>query len=310
MQVNHKRIFIFTVFLMIGLILINEFGSNKKPPTFSSLTKMQIDTKYIDDPYLKNVIIIEPYFNIIDYASEEIFYEKLNEMLKSIRHLINKNTMIIFPPKIGFWFIVINESFKIHLSSNTSIAFFRLIIEHPFLFLKNFFITNFDLDKSLYLTYSDKIFEVYYRIFSTLAKKYSVKILAGTNYSKMPYIKDHLLFQESNNQLYEYSILFSEEGLPLEILSLEKKSNVLEFNPFKDIQIYLDMKSFNKEQSDHKRFLYLGNDLSIFKEKCINFICYGIPFRGKIWEKNFSLNPIINSKEIKLDSKNYVLILK
>ncbi|GIX42683.1 MAG: hypothetical protein KatS3mg129_2416 [Leptospiraceae bacterium] len=311
MQINHRKFFIFTIFLVLSLIFISEFIGNKKPPNNPSIWNEPLDILIIKNKKpqnIKNIIFIEPFMNIFQYASEEIFYKKLDTILKNLQPYFRKDTIVIFPPQIGYWLITTEESFKIHLSKTYRNALFRLILYNPFSFLNHFFYTNFNIEKALYLVHSEKIFKLYTQTFAKLSKKYNINILAGTVFSRRAYIKENLLFLHSEPQLEEYSILFSDKGLPIKII---RDYDNITINQNNSLQIILNNNQIQKINKN-KPVLFYNNSFSSenqLSDLCKNLTCYFNPFRGNLWNIKFEEFPIINSQIIPLKKANYAIII-
>ncbi len=304
---NQKKIFITTIILIFALIFIHEFVSNKKPPQNEALWKEEVEIIYKSSN--QNLIIILPYMQLYQYATFDIFFKKLDYLLGYIQPFIDKEkTIVIFPKDIGKWLFTANENFKIHISNNEILGIFRFIIKHPFLFIKYYFST-FDIYKTLLHMKMNEMFEIYVNTFLKLAKKHNVTIIAGTVNIKEPIIKHNLLYLNENADISEFSLIISNKGLPIKIAYNDSENNILINNqPFKILFKELEIQNSNLEKS--RLILYFNDNItqSLFYNTCNSYSCYYLPFRGKIWDKHYNQNIVLDSINYELQNKNYIFI--
>lgn len=308
MKFNQKKIFISTLIVIIALIFIHEFASNKKPPQNEALWKDKIEL--IHKSSNQNIIILQPYMKLYQYATSDIFYNKMDYLMQNIQPFIKKDkTVIIFPKDTGNWLFTTNENFKIHLSDNEVIGVFRFIIKHPFLFIKYYFTNELNLNKTLIQIKMNDMFEIYTNTFSKLAKKYNVMIVSGTIHLKKPIIKNNLLFLNENTDIEEFSFIFSSEGLPLKILNQNSDNTIqLNNNLYKFFFKEDNLKDLNIEKS---KVIFYSVDTGMQKtidNLCVSNSCYYLPFRGKIWGKEYNHNIILDSQSYQLQDKDYIFV--
>ncbi|MDV6234116.1 hypothetical protein CH379_000520 [Leptospira ellisii] len=162
-----------------------------------------------------NVLAIQPEWRLEDFSSEERFLKSLEAPLKQAQQkgLIKKNTLVVFPAHTG--------SFLYFLHSRRDV-FKRSGLEEAFQVLRYDLFLRRSVDRLSGET-KDSVYEtarVYRRIFSNLARTYSVYLLAGSIVSGETALET-ILKEEKNGNVFsetengeweEISLLFQPDG--------------------------------------------------------------------------------------------------
>ena len=153
-----------------------------------------------------NIIGIQPYMEPKDYGNEREFYEKLGSYIEnaSKKGWINEKTIVVFPEYIGTWLVMANESnmeFK-------SVIFVKEVLAAIFSHLGSGV-------EGILQQKSKTMVRIYDNVFSGLAKKYRITLVAGSIVLPSPVVKEGKLTIGSV-PLYNVTVVYQPDGTPYE----------------------------------------------------------------------------------------------
>lgn len=164
-----------------------------------------------------NVVGIEPVMTPMDYASEARFEAKLSTYLElaASRDWISNNTIILLPEHIGTGLITVNQSSRAYSKTFSFDAGLIIITRHLIEFAKNYFIFKDpdNLTAALIRTRTRASADAQMRVYSGLAKKYGVTLVAGSSSLMTPGLyKDSLSY--GHGPIFNAAFVFGPDGRP------------------------------------------------------------------------------------------------
>lgn len=131
-----------------------------------------------------NLLGIQPFMEVPDYSTEEAFFTKLDQYFaeSNRRGWIGPKTIAILPEYVAAWLLVAGEGPGVIQSRITEVAMIRLILANLGAFLKYFFKAP-ARDRVKYAIFrmkAEQVGRIYHSVFSRLAKKYGVTVVAGS----------------------------------------------------------------------------------------------------------------------------------
>ncbi len=251
-------IYRFIIFFILSAILI--FYSNTLTNRFYSKSEIEKISNQTEEFNFKsmgyksekgNLVLISNSFRPIDFASEEIYFNKIESILKTIseKNFIGEETFIIFPEHIGSFLFLIDEKKEIYNFKTLNEALEKIKYSNPELVLTK------NLIPKLIEKKKNKILEIYKNTFLKLSKKYSVSIFAGSIVlPELKFENENLVF--SSTELKNQSLIFTSEekiyekiGSAKNISELDKSIFELKENPNSEILNFFDTSILLTEDS-------------------------------------------------------------
>jgi predicted amidohydrolase len=210
------RIFCVTLAIVLA-VYFTWANAGRKTPDKS--IELHIDSTYslYTDQGMGNIVGISPYMTPIDYASEEHFFGKLDAYLQSAlqKGWIKDKTVILFPEYIASWLVVENEKNSIYNAATTGKAMGTFVASNFFSYLRSWFTAPDGIeDKIKYSVFTSKggrVAKIYVNVFSTLAKKYKVTIVAGSVLLPNPEVNKNKI-SVNKGPLYNITGVFNPDG--------------------------------------------------------------------------------------------------
>ena len=162
-----------------------------------------------------NLIGIQPFMEVVDYTTENSFYNKLNSYLEiaSEKGLLNKKSIVVFPEHIGTWLVAANEKEAVFGTDNSNEALQLVAISNIFKFGKAYLQSNADdkMKAALFLMKAEKTAAMYGGVFKKLARQYNVTIIGGSIFLPSPKVDDNEI-KISGSKIYNASFVFYPDG--------------------------------------------------------------------------------------------------
>ena len=131
-----------------------------------------------------NLLSVQAFMRPPDYASEESFYNKLAVYLAAGREKgwLGPRTVAVFPEYIGAWLATTGERASVYTAGSLAEAMRRVALSHPLAFIRELLSAREKdrLSASLLRLKSGQTAELYDRVFSRLAREFSLTIVAGS----------------------------------------------------------------------------------------------------------------------------------
>lgn len=163
-----------------------------------------------------NLLAVQAWMQPHDYASEETFFARLDELLDeaSARGLLGPRTVVVLPEYVGAWLVAEGESEGTFGAETTSDAMSNIVFSHPFAWMGALFSSPAE-DGVTYATFHAKgrrMAEVYQSVMSRLAKEHAVTLVGGSILLPEPSVKDGSIEVTEGGALYNASFVFGADG--------------------------------------------------------------------------------------------------
>ncbi|TGK28095.1 hypothetical protein EHQ12_13340 [Leptospira gomenensis] len=161
-----------------------------------------------------NVLAIQPEWKLEDFSSEERFLKSLEAPIKQAQQkgLIKKNTLVVFPAHTGSFLYFLHSRRDVFQRSGLEEAF--QVLRYELLLRRSIEKLSGEAENPVNGTA-----RIYKRIFSNLARTYSVYLLAGSIVSDEAALetifkddKSERNLSEKENEWKEISVLFQPDG--------------------------------------------------------------------------------------------------
>jgi hypothetical protein len=162
-----------------------------------------------------NLLGIEPYMTPTDYTSEESFRAKLDGYMQAAlqKGWLTERTIVVCPEYIGTWLVVAGEGDRVYLAPTLNAAMIPLVLRHLFQFISLFFSAK-ETDRvaaTLFRIKAASMARIYQSVFSSLARRYGVTIVAGSIVLPAPQIRDGQVVA-GDGPLYNVSAVYAPDG--------------------------------------------------------------------------------------------------
>ena len=162
-----------------------------------------------------NILAIQPWMLLQDYASEHNFKAKLDGYLQSAREnrLIGSKTLVVLPEFIGTWLACLDERPSVISAPSIHLAMRGMVFSNFWRFLltlpqaKN----QSRVRDAVFRMKAEKMARAYHRVFSSLAEKYQVTLVAGSIALPEPTIRDGEI-RPGNGMIYNAAFVFKNDG--------------------------------------------------------------------------------------------------
>lgn len=214
-----KKIFktILLVFLvLVGIYLI--WSSTNKGTALQSTLKIDVVESYGDSTGNGNILGIQAFMTPVDYTSEANFRQKIEFYLREAQKnklLISEKTVVVFPEYIGTFLVAANEKESLYQAKALEEGLQTMVLSNFGKFVKTYFSApDIIKDKVKYAVFAMKATEmakIYQKVFSELAAKYAVTIVAGSILLPSPSVENGML-KTNGGLLYNTSMVFDSKG--------------------------------------------------------------------------------------------------
>ena len=164
-----------------------------------------------------NVIGIEPYMEPLDYATPDRFKQKLTGYFDAAMEngWIGADTIILLPEHLGTWLMATRQKSRVYNASTTVDAMVPIIAGNLAAFAKNYYIfDNADMSSaSVIRMQTQHTADAVFKVYSALAKKYGVTIVAGSQALMTPGIYPDAL-SYGHGPIFNSSFVFGPDGKP------------------------------------------------------------------------------------------------
>lgn len=205
--------------LLVGVLLIGGYyawsqsgRSCVPPPPESAIESVQ---EFGTDTGNGNLVGIQPYMFTSDYATEAAFYAKIDSYFSEAagKGWFNDKTGVVLPEYLGSWLITQGEKEAVAEAPTIQEAMKQLILSNigPYLVSKYIYPYNDSAEYALFIMKSEDMAQTYNDVFSDLARKYQVTIVAGSIILSNPAIEDGRLVTR-DGPLYSVAPVFFPDG--------------------------------------------------------------------------------------------------
>ena len=281
-----------SILLLLCMQLIWSLSGRNKILNHSPLQIREI-SEVGEENYNANIVCIQPYMLSSDYASVEVFYNKIDGYFSEAKEegLLHENTLVVFPEHIGTPLFFINEKSAVINATSYRKANLLAISSN----LWQYFINALKLSDTQFLKVflgykANEVCKVYQFVFSSMAKKYKVHVLAGSILLPEPFVVDGRLKVNKNGGLQNTSIMYLPDGKAIQNLVTEKNINSLERTLIKE------SKSTNNNlftTSFGEIAVSLGDDIWSAKPKNITINPYVTPSSLEIHSDEYFGNKVL-----------------
>jgi predicted amidohydrolase len=162
-----------------------------------------------------NLLGVQPYMLTQDYATVDDLFSKLDGYLSTAAQSgwLNSRTIVVFPEYIGTWLAAAGEKKSILQAQSLNVAMRSLALSHPLALGQAFFSVHEKdrLTASLFHMQSITMAHHYQRVFSTLAQKYTVTVVAGSILLPAPHIHGGQV-KPGSGWLENISVIYQSDG--------------------------------------------------------------------------------------------------
>ncbi len=208
-----------TVFLLISFIGIYLIWASLGRGTAQTVSfKIDILESFGKNTDKGNVIGIQAFMQPVDYASERNFRSKIHFYLMEAQKkgfLVENKTVVVFPEYLGTFLVAANEKGSIYEAKTLAEGLQTMVLSNIGSSLKTYlFVPNEVKDKVKYAAFAMKAPEmarIYQNVFSELAAKFGVTIVAGSILLPSPSVENGIL-KTNKGLLYNASMVFDSDG--------------------------------------------------------------------------------------------------
>ncbi len=150
-----------------------------------------------------------------DYAAPERFQGKLEIYLQEAQQLgwLNSKTVVIFPEYLGTWLVVAGEKQEVYTSASVGQAMKIMALSNPYAFFRSFQEASGQdrLKDGMFRMKGELMAQTYNTVFSELASKYQVTIVAGSMVLPSPQVQEGKLLI-GTGPLYNVAPVYMPDG--------------------------------------------------------------------------------------------------
>jgi hypothetical protein len=184
------------------------------------LTNLNLEktAEYGNDTGRGNLLGIEPYMLADDYTSEATFYSKLDGYMQVAQQKgwLNQRTIVIWPEYIGTWLVAAGAGDRVLRAQTLNAAMTPIVLRHLPQFIGAYLSTKEKdrLSAALFRARGANMARLYNTVFSSLAQRYGVTMVAGSTVLPSPQIKDGKVVA-GIGPLFNTSAVFTPDGRAL-----------------------------------------------------------------------------------------------
>ena len=163
-----------------------------------------------------NIVAIQAFMHILDYSSEERFFEKIESYLKEAkaRGILKEKTIVVFPEHIGTALVLLGEKKEVYAANTVNSAFSKIAYGDLIGYAMNSFVNPKNASgEIIFKMKSESMRMVYVETFKKLSSSYKVMILAGSILLPEPEVNEassDIILNKGN--LINASFLFLPDG--------------------------------------------------------------------------------------------------
>ncbi|MEW6267438.1 MAG: carbon-nitrogen hydrolase family protein [Thermodesulfobacteriota bacterium] len=202
--------------LLVAAVYLAWCVSGRTPPEISPQMRLE-EVLVLGQPSDRgNILGVQPFMEPSDYASEDHFRLKLETYLKAAKdkEWLGPRTVVLYPEYIGAWLVAAGEKASIYTETKAEAAMTTLVLGNPLLFLRTLAQAPPVQDKVKYCLFrmkAERMARIYENVFSTLAGKYGLTIIAGSILLPSPDLRDGRL-NLGSGPLYNVTAIFGPDG--------------------------------------------------------------------------------------------------
>ncbi|MDE2351102.1 MAG: carbon-nitrogen hydrolase family protein [Alphaproteobacteria bacterium] len=164
-----------------------------------------------------NFVAVQPWMTPGDYANTETLFAKLDGYFAAAKAKgwLNAKTIVVLPEYIGSWLAAADEPASVYSAAHAGPAMATLALTHPLAFLRWYLSAPAEADKTewtLFTLKAEVMARDYQSLFSALAKKYAVTLVAGSIVLPQPHLEKGRIVVTPGGSLYNVSALFAPDG--------------------------------------------------------------------------------------------------
>jgi predicted amidohydrolase len=208
-----KKLLIILILLMIGYGIWSNIGRNFDAPTDANFRTFAVFGK---NQNKGNMIGIQAYMAVGDYASEKAFYQKIEGFLEKTKQegFLNDKSIVVFPEYLGTWLVAANEKKSVYQKAQLTDAMKLMIFSNILSYTKSY-LTAPDIankaNHAIFAMKSSLMAEIYGNTFSKVAKKYGVTIVGGSILLPNPSVINGKIVV-GDGELYNTTAVFRPDG--------------------------------------------------------------------------------------------------
>jgi predicted amidohydrolase len=184
------------------------------PPAAPRL-HLQCVTSFGQDAGAGNLVAVQPYMQTTDYATPQLFLEKLDGYLATAQRQgwLLPNTVVLFPEYIGTWLVATGEAQRLYEKRTLAGALQLLVLRNllPFLITLPRARGVNRVQDAVFRLKARLMARTYQNAFSHLAQRYGVTVVAGSIILPHPAIRDGRIWL-GNGPLQNVSVVFRPDG--------------------------------------------------------------------------------------------------
>lgn len=169
-----------------------------------------------EDRGLGNVLALELYADPSAYATEERLRARIDGMLQAASEAgwIGPRTVVVLPEYAGVWLVAVDEEAAVHRAGTTGAAMLRLALGD----LRGFLAAHRSSpaeDAERYAVFAmkaERVAEAYQRVFSSLAARHAITLVAGTVLLPAPEVVEGVITPTPGAGLQNVSFVFGPDG--------------------------------------------------------------------------------------------------
>lgn len=206
---------------VLGLGILGAYGlwSYTGRACQSAALPKEITFHLIGKPSDRGYLVgIQPYMVPSDYSCEESFFSKLDVYFHKAQDqgLLTRKSVVLLPEYLGTWLVLAGEKGFLYRQKNLEKGLWGLVVSNPIGYLRAYLRSPEVKDKSAaaaFLYKAPLMARIYHRVFSRLARKYKVTVVAGSIVLPNPKVEgDSLVLSEG--ALYNVSVVYDTAGRP------------------------------------------------------------------------------------------------
>ncbi|AOP36087.1 carbon-nitrogen hydrolase [Leptospira tipperaryensis] len=216
-------------FLIGSLIFLFSFytiwsNTGRSPSENSVQTRLERTLDDGEDFAKGNLLGIQPWMLQEDYSSADRFREKIESylVLAQKRGFLNPKTIVVLPEYLGTWLVVSGEKESVYGADRIQTAMENLVLSNFFSFIWNWVQAKGEdrVSDAIFRMKSKDMLFAYQNAFSTLSKKYSLTIVAGSILLPEPSVEGGII-RIGRGPLQNGSFVFLPDGKVAENSSLK-----------------------------------------------------------------------------------------
>lgn len=210
-----RLIFIFTT-IAATIYLLWGFKEKKLEQHETDLHLKEI-SEIGENNHKGNLVGIQPFMEAPDYARFENYYDKIDRYFaKAQKELFfDDKTVVVFPEHIGTWLVALDESPEIYYKHSFDAALRQMALDN----FKGLVKQDVGpihkqkiLNKKLFALKAEKMAKIYDYVFSSMAKKYDVTVVAGSITLPDPRVVKGKLTVGHKGPFYNVSVIYNPKG--------------------------------------------------------------------------------------------------